>query len=150
MSLSALLERVEACQGPDRELDADLWWVLQHGDAERVFNTGALGMPTARPATLPIPAGLGRAGVRSYAPAYTASVDAALALIGRVLPGHASAVGTMAFEVARKPWGCIWTPTGAVLKQAEAATPAMALCAALLAAMIGEEAKPSPPSTVTP
>jgi len=31
-----------------------------------------------------------------------------------------------------------------------APTPALALCAALLAAMIGEEAKPSPPSTVTP
>ena len=29
-------------------------------------------------------------------------------------------------------------------------SPALALCAALLAAMIGEEAKPSPPSTVTP
>jgi len=70
--LRELLERVERATGPDRELDADLWWVLQHRDAEGVFNTGALGMPKAHPATLPIPAGLGRAGVRSYAPAYTA------------------------------------------------------------------------------
>ena len=149
MSLSALLERVEACRGPDRELDADLWWVLQHRDAERVFNTGALGLPKARPATLPIPAGLGRSGVQSYAPTYTASIDAALALIGRVLPGADPKIWRW-----RGQWGAsLHDPENGSMVIAQhhySPTPALALCAALLAAMIGEEAKPSPPSTVTP
>ena len=149
MSLSALLERVEGATGPDRELDADLWWVLQHRDAERVFNTGALGLPKVRPATLPIPAGLGRSGVQSYAPTYTASIDAALALIGRVKPGMEFHLSTARH---RKGWSVkTWVSddkySGRLL---DAPTPALALCAALLAAMIGEEAKPSPPSTVTP
>ena len=142
MSLSALLERVEACRGPDRELDADLWWVLQHRDAERVFNTGALGLPKARPATLPIPAGLGRSGVQSYAPTYTASIDTALALIGRVLPGCVWTVMTD-YELpgrARLYEAGQFAPR--VMQQADGATPALALCAALLAAMIGEEVKP--------
>lgn len=83
-TLQALLTRVEAAGAPDREIDADLWWVLRHDRAERLFNTGALGMPKGYPATLPIPAGLGRAAVQSYAPNYTASLDAVLELAPKV------------------------------------------------------------------
>lgn len=148
MSLSALLERVEAATGPDHEVNGRLY-CLANGYTYR-GSCPEMGPPPTGQSYVAYYTPANGEQTPRYCPAYTASVDAALALIGRVLPGHASAVGTMAFEVARKPWGCIWTPTGAVLKQAEAATPALALCAALLAAMIGEEAKPSPPSTVTP
>jgi hypothetical protein len=82
--LESLLERVEEASGADRELDGDLWWVLDHGPAEAVFNNGSLGMPRRYPATLPMREGLGRAGVRAMAPELTASIEAVIKLGRRV------------------------------------------------------------------
>jgi len=123
MSLSALLERVEGATGGDRALDSAIERAC-FGDA-------------------PITEGWG--GTLDY----TASVDAALALIGRVKPGMEFHLSTARH---RKGWSVkTWVSddkySGRLL---DAPTPALALCAALLAAMIGEEAEPSPPSTVTP
>ena len=139
MSLSALLERVEACQGPDRALDAAICRLTRYTSEQPdgtwldTFEGGY--RHTINP------------------PALTASVDAALALIGRVLPGWLVSID--AFSV--KGWqACLLKPDGKFLVAEDlevygrAPTPALALCAALLAAMIGEEVKPSPPSTVTP
>ena len=123
MSLSALLERVEGATGGDRALDSAIERAC-FGDA-------------------PITEGWG--GTLDY----TASVDAALALIGRVLPGADPKIWRW-----RGQWGAsLHDPENGSMVIAQhhySPTPALALCAALLAAMIGEEAKPSPPSTVTP
>jgi len=65
--------------------------------------------------------------------------SAALALIGRVLPGAPILMGLHQTEETI-PWarvGQAWQRSDAT-----AASLALALCAALLAAMIGEEAKP--------
>src|SRR5262249_5889214 len=95
--LAGVLDRLTGARAPDRELDAAIhtaltgahcWnepldgWVAQFGD-------------TAGWETLP---------------AYTSSVDDALALKTRVLPGQACALGDMAFELTQhEPWATIWT-----------------------------------------
>jgi len=152
--LANLLERVTAATGPDRELDADLWWLLHHHDAERYFNTGALGMPKRYPATLPIPAGLGRTAVRSYAPSYTRSLDAALVLVERKLPGWT--VANLS-QQDNRTWfaelreGFLTSYSRAVFTQRTGPenrfppTPALALIAALLRALIAQEAAAAPP-----
>lgn len=84
--LSELRERVESASGGDRELDADLFWMLDHERAQRWFSHGATGRPKQYPISLPIPPGLGRASVVASAPKYTASIDVALALVERMLP----------------------------------------------------------------
>lgn len=61
--LQALLRRVEEASGPDRELDAELAFRFKSGFVR------------------------GRSDDAAYAPPYTASLDAALALTERVLPG---------------------------------------------------------------
>lgn len=84
--LADLIARVEGASGRDRDIDADLWWLFGHQTALVCFNNASMGLPRQLPATLPIPAGLGRAAVRSFAEPFTASLDAALALVERVLP----------------------------------------------------------------
>jgi len=129
MSLSALLERVEACQGPDQELDAAIYKALGDGATHR---GGLIGW-NWRP---------GNVGIWHTMPPLTASVDAALALIGRVLPGWW--VQHLGQNLAG--WGVRIETQGLSIPLSNrlliAPTPALALCAALLAAMIGEEAKP--------
>lgn len=117
--LSKLLARLEGATGPDRGLDIDVLVAL-FGDP-RLF----VGEPRD-------------AGYNDRLGHVTSSLDAALALVGRVSPGHAAAVGTMAFDPPGTPWGCIWAPTGSVLAQAEAPTPALALIKALLRALLAD------------
>jgi hypothetical protein len=81
-----LLVRVQLLTEPNRDLDGDLYWALERQRAEHTYWTGALGMPRALPANFR-PTGLGAASVRVMSPAYTASLDAALGLVERVLPG---------------------------------------------------------------
>jgi hypothetical protein len=89
MEVQALIERLEKAEGPDREIDARLCAALYDiPDPPKAFKLGAC--PPRRPhhddwqVECWSAAGL----VRSYTPAnYTASLDAALALVERVLPG---------------------------------------------------------------
>lgn len=135
MSLSALLERVEACQGPDREIDDAI--------VERMFGKSML----------VITEDAGTVWRNHKAPFYTSSVDAALALIGRVLPGWSWSLTVHPSDTpkaARAGWDTVCTiyrldDDYAVERTSgyfSHKSPALALCAALLAAMIGEEAKP--------
>ena len=86
--LSTLAERLEAATEPDRKLDADLWWAFKRPAAERCFWNGALGLPRKLGENDPMPSGLGRSGCISMAPPYTASIDAALALVEAMLPPY--------------------------------------------------------------
>ena len=127
MSLSALLERVEACQGPDRALDAAICRLTRY-TSEQPDGTWLDTFEGGYRHTL-------------NPPALTASVDAALALIGRVMPGLYMWRLDFDDEPTSHPADALLCWTGGTASEG-GATPALALCAALLAAMIGEEAKP--------
>jgi hypothetical protein len=69
---------------------------------------------------------------------YTTSVDAALALIEAKLPGWGFSVTTK----AGWSWACVNEPDAKVeIVRGEAKTPALALCSALLAALIAKDEK---------
>ncbi|MFA6043595.1 MAG: hypothetical protein WC718_01305 [Phycisphaerales bacterium] len=115
MSLSALLERVEAATGGDRELDRDIaiatGWVHRSGAPwERVLEWER--------------------------PNPTASVDAALALIGRVKPG---ARALMEHDHDGNGWAMLMPSKHSERFMAEAPTPALALILALLRALLSKD-----------
>ncbi len=112
--LQALLSRIKRAEGPDRELDRAIYEA------------------TSRPP----PAGY-RLGPTPAS--YTASVDASLALVERLLPGQALAVGTMKFDPPGVPWCCIWTTGGDPKFNGSGATPSLAILAALLTALLAKE-----------
>ena len=133
-ALADVLERVRAAKGPDRELDSAIWC--------------AVGCPT--PGLIaqdehPEPRRQGRK-LASHVPAYTASVDAALALVGRVLPGTYGRVEPRFFIDGDKvrwrgytirPRWIDYTPDDDWfdVSQADGPTPALALLAALFRAL---------------
>lgn len=137
--LADLLARIESATGPDRELDCDVFVAL-----EVTLNTGQSPGPGASPFNpLYSPYLVLRPGnqrltpaTREDAPTYTASVDVALSLKNRLLPGHAGAVGDMAFDPPpRPPWACIWTKGGDPKFHGEGKTPALALLSAIFRAL---------------
>ena len=121
MTLRDLLERVERSTGPDRELDAHIAIKAAGMTPTAVYGHELLGNLHTAP---------------SRFPAYTSSVDAALALIGRVLPGAEGFV-----EFGKRPVAVLFIDgdDGQTSTVGRAPTPALALCAALLAAMIEQE-----------
>ena len=86
IDIAGLRKRVEAASGPDRELDADLWWHFDRAAAGRHYHTGRVGLPQPLPETL-TSGGLGRAAVQQAAPKFTASIEASLTFVEKVLPG---------------------------------------------------------------
>lgn len=115
-----LIERLEAAEVGSRELD---WLIADLFAYPEPWPQSALWPPFA-------------AGSRfdKSIPAYTTSLDAALSLAERVLPGQARAMGDMAFDPPGLPWATIWTTGGDPKFNAHAATPALALCIAILKA----------------
>lgn len=121
MTLRDLLERVERATGPDRELDAAICrltgYTSEQPDGSWLDTFKGGYRHTLNP------------------PALTASVDADLALIGAVLPGwriellfvDGAWVGRLGPDDLSKAF---WS---------KMLSPALALCAALLAAMIEQE-----------
>lgn len=143
--IAELIERLEKAEGPDREIDADLVCVCCPGalvsqyiasDAEpSVFHAHALGLSD-----------------RSDVPAYTSSLDAALSLVERKLPGWKRELEE---HVPTDKWphavfgNHYWTATiispewdgsGGDWRAAEECgkTPALAVCLALLRALSTE------------
>ena len=79
-TLEDLLARVEQAPGPDRELDGTLW-CLSVGYAERVSHNPSTVFYTKS-------SGENANMSRESIPEYSASIDAALALVERLLPLH--------------------------------------------------------------
>ena len=102
--LTALLERVEAAEEGSRELDARIWQVMSP-DQKVLFDGGDV--RTRRPAEygrladFPLEGFGDWDGIAGHigAPNLTASIDAALALVERVLPG----LGIVVCRIAGKP-----------------------------------------------
>lgn len=131
--LPALLSRLEAAEGPSRELDSEIVRVLcpsavvttylASDDEDSVFHAQSLGLSD-----------------RASVPAYTASLDAALALAERALPGWG-------WSITRKDkwsWVCVNEPDATVeIVRGEHTQPALALCIAIVKAKI-QQAKDAP------
>ena len=127
--LSSLIARLEAAEGPDRELDCHLWVAAQGGDARMnyveseskcfVWERGLDGMWIR--------------GVVNFraVPSYTSSIDAAVSLAERVLPGNQVNVTKFTSTVARASIGNGW------IAASTHKTPALALVLATVKALEG-------------
>lgn len=123
LSVGDLLPLIEAARAPDRGLDKAIWHKLIFDPALEKSDDAYLRL------------------VGSGYPAYTASLDAALALVSRALPGWDwdRTLDVMAVYDPRRP-GLSRAEAG---KEAWAKTPALAIIAALLKALIAEAASPA-------
>lgn len=143
--LPGLLERVMKCEGPDRGLDAALTVALtqtvvvyakegaEYPD-DITYLRETVRDDNCAEGTYWEKSRSG-ASLRSARP-LTASIDAALGLVERVLPGQAVAIGTMKFDPPGTPWATIWTRFGEPRFNAQGATVPMAILAAFLTALI--------------
>jgi hypothetical protein len=127
--LTGLLKRVEGAEGPDRELDRRLWKITGQGTIRLVTGLGMNGRTPGRQTAF------GPDGLVSTVPRYTASLDQALALCERVLPGWCRSVVDLTPELCE---GYVWERFSTGNIQGKAKTPALALLAAILRALILE------------
>lgn len=128
-TLAALVERVEQATGLDRELDAEIAWLMHPSDRKR------LGSPDLRRECfhlgLPEPQWVPWESVSSFHPHYTSSLDAALTLVPEGMAWTVLAISGA--DAATH------SPSAVVTRQAgNAATPALALVAAALRARMEE------------
>lgn len=142
VQLQDLLDRVKAASGPDRELDAEIACQL------RCHPYGPFHWLDKSPEAVFAPTYAGWVGFTLpgedaprgawASPEYTASIDAILALIERELSGH---MGGFEPCLGRAFYGKIILVSKQMtqlMTTAKGATPALALCAAFLAAKIAE------------
>ncbi|MDP3492782.1 MAG: hypothetical protein Q8R82_06675 [Hyphomonadaceae bacterium] len=135
--LSELLARVEAASGPDRGIDARIYAALVNTYPH--LNDLVASRQKAHPNEDAWKLGAVDWRVKPY----TASVDAALALVERVLPDHDWIVeggksGSNAVLLAR-----VAEDDGPNAHTAQQATPALAICAALLLALASTQPAPA-------
>jgi hypothetical protein len=128
--LTDLLARLEAAEGPGIVLETQIAIALRDG-AEGYPN-----FPLGSFRDGFVQANMGRHGwsVGWRVPPYTASLDAALALVERVLPGWGWAMSSS----AAGPFGVVFLP-GERMREATHKTPALALLCALVKALIAKE-----------
>lgn len=127
-SLQALAERLEKADGPDRELDAA---IMHAFDSSAVYYVGVAADGSNRVLDI-YPHGT---------PPLSASLDAAIALCERVLPDN---MRWSISNAAVKPRANVFplSPTRPIMgPYSSAATPALALCLAIVRARIAEEAE---------
>ena len=133
-TLRSLLQRVEAATGADRELDGDLFWslfVVPSGLGKEVGGS--------RLVNLLGPNGdAWRHWIHVDWPPYTASVDAALALVEKVLPGAWFMMETFGYTEDRRA-GAELSAEGIEHTRHEAKTIPLAIVAALLTALIAQD-----------
>ena len=144
-----LLARVKAATGPDRELSVAIWFAL-NPDREHLWALS--GMNAQRGPKQNTEATLRRAvqqnprdyGWEATDHDFTASLDAALALVERVLETDFIDIEVAKRFVAGEARGRAEICGPAVDAYGEAATPALALLAALLSALATPEGEAKP------
>lgn len=126
--VSVLIKRLEKAEAGSRELDRDLAKLIDRSEWDKCANWAS--MPCGAP-----PDAIDRDALR-WLPTYTTSLDAALALAERVLPGCEP--GFMLEQ--RLPQRSIWAAWVRPYPEDSsfAATPALALCIAILRAPQGK------------
>lgn len=143
--LAALQKRVREATGPDRELDYDLWAEVDQHGRNCVSETQHLLMPWPEWRNIhwkdPPRSTYGEPDNHQ---AYTGLIDAAVALVERVLPGWSWGVDHLAGEPVRAHVG---PPLGEgeneyvaqIWNERPGKTPPLALLSALLSALIAQE-----------
>lgn len=136
--LLALAVRVEALEGPDREVDAEIAIAVDGGEIVWLQANGTMDMYPARQYVSAMHVrGFGRAPI----PTYTASIDAAMSLIkgSQEYPDHKTFVLDCATQttVHAQPVAHVWNEQGK--HTGKGRTPALALTAACLRAIAGQE-----------
>jgi hypothetical protein len=134
-NLSELIERVERAEGPDREIDKQIWFALFCVPNEGQINK-ILGGPfdAARYRYLTKDDFLPSDGTLS--PAYTSSLDAIVGLIERELPGWLGDVDVCTSWADDGSFGArLFPPKVDTNYASQATTPALAMCGAFLRAL---------------
>jgi len=131
--LAELLERVKAATGPDEALGEDIWVAVVPGATRRNIMAE---WPGERPIwEFSDPE---RNTIARFTPRITMSIDAALALTERVLPGW-----TWMMENSTEKSFVLWKPKAIRATVNEfAVTLPLAILAALLSALIAQEPQP--------
>lgn len=140
--LAALLERVEKAEGPDREIDAELyfWFGMskrQRTDALKFRERNCEGRELYSIAILAGIVAMDYYSTCNPIEKYTASLDAAVALVEKMLPGSS----WMAARPPEKTGRAVIVRELVSESEATAATPALALIAALLKELIAKSAQ---------
>lgn len=120
--LADLIERIGGATGPDRRLDGAIAIALTPG--ARTWIRGLAG-------------GYKVGDEHKVADAFTASLDAALALVERVLPGWFIGVQQNRGVPAENAWSGILCPEDGDEVEITAPTPALALLSSMLRAVEG-------------
>lgn len=81
--LDELIARLEKATGPDRDLDAAIYWVVNPKSARTSYWNASPGLPCPL-ADMPM-TGLGYLSVKSNAPRYTKDITSAVSLIPEAL-----------------------------------------------------------------
>ena len=146
--ITAVIARLEAATEGLRELDAEIWWIVNRAAAARAYWNAAPGLP--RELGDGMPKGVGRIAVQCYAPAYTTSLDAAITLVPKSCGwcvGDVHPPGESYLDTGR-PWAEIWMRgyqhirlpgmlwDGIGRNGINAETPALAMCIAALKASV--------------
>lgn len=132
MTISDLIERLERAESADRELDYWICWVAKMDPwaaetADQIASLVELTMP--------------RCKQDKATPAFTASVDAAIALAERLLPGFGISIDT--HPVYGDWWDAsIFNRMPMTISNARKQTGPLALCLAILRALQAKEAQP--------
>jgi len=140
--IAELIKRVEGLTGPDRETDARVWCLLNPGTVYK-DHFEAYGRPRQTQVQYTEPPKRTRlvtGGHRPHADDWTASIDAVVALIERVLPGWRieARIGQWPPHEPRRTvlWNNDTKQQSSVFGySADAPTPALALLLALLRSM---------------
>lgn len=140
--LRSLLERCEKASGPDRELDADLAVAMGHFDYRLRYGLEDCRIVRGRiiDANQVEVGVVGKGGLLFIddLPKFTASLDAAVALIEKALPGWDWRGQSMGSDGCfAEVWWHGWRDDTVI--HAEAKSPTLALLSALLKALIARE-----------
>lgn len=135
--LNELLERVKAATGPDREIDVALLH-LWDPDHEALRSYDERYQIELRDGVFSVWKTDGGYSASVPFPRFTASIDAALALVGRVLPGWNVQFGTLKSGGARARVALDWPEVAPLDECYDAPTAPLAILAALLLSLTKE------------
>jgi hypothetical protein len=129
-TLKELAALLDAATGPSRELDARLWWAFaDHSEDDHDLDGEPLWVMTKLWGGSP--------SSWTWIPQFTSSIDAALALAERLLPGWGWQINSGSYAILRPPKATCWSSS--LCFDGDSPTAPLAILKALVAALIVQE-----------